>query len=257
MKKTVLITGASGGLGLELAHIFAKDGYNLVLTARSEGKLKKLKDELESKYSVSAEVCITDLSKPGAAAQVFEFTQQRSIRIDVLVNNAGFGDFGSFCNSDISVQTDMINVNVTALTELCHMFLKPMVERGDGKILNMASIAAFQPGPLMSVYYATKAFVLSFSEALSVELKGTGVSVTAVCPGPTLTGFEDAAQLAESGLFKNLRPAAAKDVAEFGYRSLMKSKLIAIHGLANRIIIGASKLAPRGLVRRVVYMIQK
>ncbi len=257
MEKTALITGASSGLGLCLAKIFAREGYNVVLVARSEEKLNELKAEIESKYKKSAYVCPADLSSADSARKIFEFTEQNKLSVDVLVNNAGFGDFGPFAESDLNKQTQMIAVNITALTQLCHLYMNPMIKRGSGKILNIASIAAFQAGPLMSVYYATKAFVLSLTEALSVELKGTGVTATVVCPGPIKTGFEDSARLENSGLFKHLKNSTAEEVAEFSFKALMKNKLIAIHGAGNRVTVTASKFAPRRLVRYVAYLIQK
>ncbi len=257
MNKTALITGASSGLGLSLAKLFAKDGYDLVITARSEEKLSKIKNEIESTYGTQVFLFPADLSNADAPESIFKFTSENGIFVDVLINNAGFGDFGEFCECDMQKQTDMINVNITSLTKLCRLYVEPMVKNGGGKILNMASIAAFQAGPLMSVYYATKAYVLSLSEALSEELKGTGVGITAVCPGPTKTGFESAADLSTSGLFKNLKNATADEVALYGYKSLNKGKTIAIHGIGNRLTVFASKLAPRVLVRKAVYAIQK
>ncbi|MGN1098433.1 MAG: SDR family NAD(P)-dependent oxidoreductase [Clostridia bacterium] len=257
MRKTALITGASGGLGAELARIFAREGYNLVLVARSGEKLEALKNEVEDGFKTRAEILVKDLAEKDGAKSVFEFTNQKGIDIDVLVNNAGFGDFGPYADSGWDKQYDMIQLNITALIQLTHCYLKPMIERGGGKILNLASIAAFQAGPLMSVYYASKAFVLSFTESLSVELKGTGVTVTALCPGPTRTGFEKAANLKNSRLFKNLKTASAKQVAEYGYKKLMKNKVIAVQGIANKALICASKFAPRRLARYVVYTIQR
>ena len=257
MNKTALITGASGGIGYELAKLFAADGNNLVLVARNEQKLNEVKREIEKEFGVTVNVITCDLSKPRAAIEVFEATTNLNIKVDYLVNNAGFGDFGLFYERRFEKQSDMVSLNVTALTELCHLYLPQMVEKRHGKILNVASIAAFQPGPLMAVYYATKAFVLSLTEALSVELKGTGVTVTALCPGPTKTGFEDTAKLESSGLFKNLKVVTAKEVAIYGYKQMKKNKVIAIHGFMNRLIVCGSKLAPRALVRKLVYNIQK
>ncbi len=257
MKETALITGASSGLGLELAKIYASEGYHLVLVARNEKKLHQLKNELENTYPITAAVFATDLSEKDAAYKVYNFTSSQNIRIDVLINNAGFGDFGRFDSCDWQKQYEMIQVNITSLIQLTRCYLKGMVEYKRGKILNIASLAAFAPGPLMSVYYASKAFVLSFSEALSVELKSSGVSVMTLCPGPTKTGFEVAAELDSSGLFKHLKNASAKDVAEYGYSSLLKKKVIAIPGVMNKLIAFASKLSPRFLVRKLVYAIQK
>lgn len=257
MGKTALVTGASSGLGLYLAKIFAREGYDLVLVARSEEKLTTLSKKIKEKYGKTAHVFAADLSCNDSAEKIFQFTDKNNIFVDVLVNNAGFGDFGEFIKADYKKQTNMVNVNVTALTQLCRLYAAPMVAKGDGKILNIASIAAFQSGPLMSVYYATKAFVLSFSEALAFELKNSGVTVTAICPGPIKTGFEDSAKLENSGLFHHLKNATAQDVAEFSYEKMVKGKRTAIHGFFNRITVYLSKLAPRRFTCFMAYLIQK
>lgn len=257
MKNTALITGASGGIGLEFAKIFAKEGYDLVLIARNEEKLNAIKDNLEAAYNQQVFIYVKDLSEKNAAQDIFRFTQQHRIVVDVLVNNSGFGDFGEFSASDLKKQTEMVQVNVSALMQMCHLFMQQMISRKHGKILNIASIAAFQAGPLMSVYYATKAFVLSFSEALSAELKNSGVTVTALCPGPTVTNFEQNANLKTSGLFKNLKTATAESVALFGYRMLMKNKPIAVPGATNKFIVWSAKFLPRKLMRNMAYRIQK
>lgn len=257
MKKTALITGASNGIGLELAKIFAKEGHDLILIARNKEKLDAVKSNLEAAYKQQIYIYAKDLSEKDAAYDIYNFTQDQHIAVDVLINNAGFGDFGKFLDSDLTKQTEMIQVNVTALVQMCHLFTQQMAERKSGKILNIASIAAFQAGPLMAVYYATKAFVLSFSEALSVELKNSGITVTALCPGPTSTGFEQNANLESSGLFKNLKITTAESVALFGYRMLIKNKLIAVPGATNKFIVWASKLLPRRFMRNMAYRIQK
>lgn len=257
MNKATLITGASSGLGLEFARLFAKAGHNLVLVARNEEKLNSLKNELETKYCIQIYVYAKDLSQIDSALDVFNYTIEKNIFVDTLINNAGFGDYGKFSDSCLRKQTDMIQVNITTLIQLCHLFIKPMIEHGSGNILNMSSIAGFQPGALMSTYYATKSFVLSFSEAISVELKGTGVSVMAFCPGPTKTGFEEEANLDTSGLFKNLKNSSAKEVAKYGYKKMSQKKVLAIHGIGNKTIVLFSKLLPRKFVRNFVYKIQK
>ncbi len=254
---TALITGASSGLGVHFAELFAKDGYDLILVARSEDKLNNLKDCLEERYGVKTVVCVKDLSLPNAAQEVFAFVQEQGMEVDALVNNAGFADFGAYANADWKRQQDMVQVNITALIQLTHCFLKPMIARGSGRIMNVASMAAFQPGPLMSVYYATKSFVLSFTEALSVELRGTGVKVTALCPGPTETGFAKNGHLGNSGLFKNLSVASALEVAAYGYMKLKQGQTVAIPGMMNKLIVTASKYAPRAMARNLVYLIQK
>lgn len=218
-KKTALITGASGGLGLEFARILAKKKYDLVLVARNQDKLSTIKQEIENQCHVSVSVFVCDLSKVDAALEVFRFTSEQNLVIDILVNNAGFGDSGSFAKSDWSKQYEMVQLNVIALMQMTHCYIKGMIERGHGQILNISSVAAFSAGPYMSIYYATKAFVLSFSEAVGEEVKGTGVTVTAFCPGPTSTGFEKAASMGRgSTMFK--RAAKAEDVAKGGIRAM-------------------------------------
>jgi short-subunit dehydrogenase len=256
-KETALITGASRGLGLELARIFAREGYDLVLVARSADRLLALKDELEAAHGIRAAVFACDLSIKGAAAAVHDFTRAQGLDIDVLVNNAGFGDFGAFADCDWPKQYEMVQLNITALMQLTHCYLPAMLERGRGRILNLASVASFQPGPLMSVYYASKAFVLSFTEALSVELKNSGVYVTALCPGPTRTGFEERAGMGASGLFKHLRPDGARRVAEYGYRQLQKGRVIAVPGGVNKLAPFFSRIAPRRVIRHFVWRLQK
>lgn len=257
MKKTALITGASGGLGLSFVNLFASDGYDLVLVARNGARLEEIKKDIEEKHGIRVTVIAKDLCSPDGPQEVYEATQNEGINIDVLVNNAGFGDFGEFYKSDISKQIRMLDLNCKALMHLCHLYLPKMIEQKSGNILNVDSIAAFQPGPLMSVYYATKAFVLSFSQALTRELKGTGVKVTALCPGPIRTNFDNAADLGESGLFKNLKVWDPDTVAQFGYKNMKKGKSLCVCGFLNKIIVFANRFAPRSLVRNMVYNIQK
>ncbi len=256
-KETALITGASRGLGLELSRIFAREGYNLVLVARSMDRLLALKDELEASHGIQAMVFACDLSVTDAASAVHAFICAQGLTIDILVNNAGFGDFGAFSGCDWPKQYEMVQLNITALMQLTHLCLPDMLERGRGRILNLASVASFQPGPLMSVYYASKAFVLSFTEALSIELKNSGVYVTALCPGPTRTGFEERAGMGASGLFKRLRPDGARRVAEYGYRQLKKGRVIAVPGVVNKLAPFFSRIAPRRVVRHFVWQLQK
>lgn len=257
MEKTALITGASSGLGECFARLFAADGYDLILVARKEERLQKVKERAEKEFSVKAEIFVCDLSEADAAERIFDFCREKEAEITALVNNAGFGDFGEFYQSSLEKATNMVQVNDMTLMRLTRLVLPQMVERKSGKILNVASVAAFAPGALMSVYYASKAFVLSFSEALYVELKKSGVSVTALCPGPTKTGFESAAALENSGLFKNLKNADAEKTAAYGYKKMKKGKAIAIHGASNRFLVFLMKLAPRAFVRKCVYKIQK
>ena len=227
--KTALITGASGGLGLEFAKILAKKKYDHVLVARNEGKLYSLKNDFEPKYGITVHVCAADLSVVDAALDVFNFTLEHDIKIDILINNAGFGDSGSFAYSDWQKQYEMVQLNVVALMQLTHCFLNSMIEQGHGRILNMSSVAAFCAGPYMSIYYATKEFVRSFSEAVSEEVKGTGVTVTAFCPGPTSTGFEQAAAM-DKGYAMFRKAAKAEDVAKGGIRAMMRGRVLNYHG---------------------------
>ena len=254
MNKTALITGASSGLGKEFARIHASKGGDLVLVARSKDKLDELKSDLQKQYGVSVYVIVKDLSDQYAPKAVYDELKGKKIQVDYLINNAGFGDFGLFAETDWEKQLEMINLNVTCLTYLTRLFLPDMIENKDGKILNIASTAAFQPGPTMSVYFATKAFVLSFSEAIANELKGTGVTVTALCPGATATGFKAAAALGESNLFKGNQIATSNEVAEFGYSSMMEGKTVVIPGLLNNLLVQSVRFAPRNIVASIARM---
>jgi len=253
--KTALITGASSGIGKELALIHAAKGDQLVLVARSENKLQELKALIEERYKVKVHLIIIDLSVTGACEAVYALTKSWNLKIDYLINNAGFGDYGFFAETDWAKENQMINLNITALTALSKFYLKDMLAQKNGKILNVASTASFQPGPTMAVYFATKAYVLSFSEALSNEVIGTGVTVTALCPGATESGFSEAAAMTESALFKGKRLPDSKSVAEFGYTAMMKGKAVAIHGTANFILANMVRFSPRKLVTKISRMV--
>jgi len=255
MNRTALITGSSSGIGLELARIHAENGGNLVLVARSKNKLDELKEELENKYNVQVYTIGKDLSLPDSARDVYAELGQQNISVDYLINNAGFGDFGFFAESDWNKQEKMINLNIIALAHLTRLFLPDMIKRGDGKILNLASTASFQPGPAMSVYFATKAFVLSFSEAVNNEVRDKGVTVTALCPGSTESGFH-AVTMGDSKLVKERMLPSSRQVAEFGYRAMMKGKAVAIHGVLNSIMATSVRFIPRSLVVKIAGMIQ-
>lgn len=233
--RTALITGASGGLGLEFTKILAGKQYDLILAARSEGKLNSLKEQLEKEYDIRAFVCAVDLSVKDAALTVFDYTQQQGLSVDVLINNAGFGDTGCFAESNWQKQYEMVQVNITSLMQLTHCFLKPMIAQGHGKILNLSSVAAFCAGPDMSIYYASKAFVRSFSEAVAEEVKGTGVTITAICPGPTATGFEQAASM-NKGAVMFRKAADAGSVAAAGIRAMEKGKALCYQGFFTKIM---------------------
>ncbi|OLP15639.1 short-chain dehydrogenase [Leptolyngbya sp. 'hensonii'] len=250
-RKTALVTGASGGIGADLAEVLAQNGYNLVLVARSRQKLLDLADQLRQKYGVAVRVLVMNLALPNAPTEIYSDLQQAGISIDLLVNNAGFGGYGPFVDTDLTTELEMLQVNLVALTHLSKLFLKGMVERRWGRILNVASTAAFLPGPLMAVYYASKAYVLSFSEALANEVAGTGVTVTVLCPGPTATGFEAKAHLEQSKLFKG-QVMESRRVAIAGYRGLMAGQAIVIPGLSNQLGPLLARFLPRSLVRRLV-----
>ncbi len=256
-KQTALITGASGGIGYELAKLFAQDGYNLVLVARNAQKLTQIADDFKQKYGIAAKVIAKDLAIPTSPEEIFTELQQESIKIDALVNNAGFASYGLFHEIDMTSELQMIQVNVVCLTHLTKLFLKDMVKQGSGKILNLASTAAFQPGPLMAVYYATKAYVLSFSEAIANELEGTGVTVTALCPGPTESGFQQRAAMEDSKLVSGQKIMDAETVAKIGYRSLLEGKTVIIPGVKNKIMAESIRFTPRKMVTKLVRNMQE
>lgn len=253
--KTALITGASGGIGYDLAKEFASHGYHVVLLARSKEKLEQLAQELSKAYGIQATVLAQDLGAPAAPQQIFEQLEKAGITIDVLVNNAGFASYGFFHELDMQKELEMIQLNVMALVHLTRLFLPGMVARQSGKILNIASTAAFQPGPLMAVYYATKAFVLSFSEAIANELENTGVTVTALCPGPTESGFQARAAMEDSKLVQSGLMDSAT-VAKAGYEGLMQGKTVVIPGLFNKVGALAPRFVPRSMATRVVRNMQ-
>lgn len=252
-----LITGASSGIGYELARVFARNHHSLILTARSLDKMKILKKELEDTYAVSVEVIAEDLSVAGSAQKLYDQITSKNLEVDILVNNAGFGDHGVFLKAQTHKITEMIHLNITSLTELTKLFLPEMVKNKFGKILNVASTAAFQPGPLMSVYYATKAYVLFFSEGLYEELKGTGVSVTALCPGPTSSGFQAAAQIKNIAIFEKMNIPTSQNVAEYGYKAMKNNEVVAVHGFMNKLFSTTVGLFPRSLVRKLVMKLQQ
>jgi short-subunit dehydrogenase len=253
---TALITGASNGIGLELAKIHASKGDNLVLVARNITKLNQIKTELESQYKISVHIIGKDLSLPNAPQEVYDELKHKNIVIDYLINNAGFGDYGFFYETKWEKELQMINLNITALTHFTKLFLQDMVKRRSGKIMNVASTAAFQSGPTMAIYYASKAYVLSFSEAIDNEVSDKGVTVTTLCPGPTETGFLEAAALQDSKLFKGKKIAGAKEVAEYGHKAMMQGKTVAIQGFMNRVMANAVRFIPRALAVKVVRGIQ-
>lgn len=241
--KTALVTGASSGIGKEFAELLAKDKYNLVITARSEDKLNEIAKELNSAYGIEVTVIPFDLAEPNAGITLYEELQNRNITINVLINNAGYGDFGVFTTTDEKKTVDMMNLNMVNLTELTLVYSKEMVARNEGMILNIASTAAFQPMPKFATYAATKAYVLHLTEAIHFELKGTNVKVCALCPGPTKTGFEAAANMDNSPLFDK-NAMSAKKVALIGYKGLKKNKVIIIPGFKNKLFAFMANATP-------------
>jgi short-subunit dehydrogenase len=251
-----LVTGASGGIGYELCQQFAKNNYDLILVARDEEKLKKYAEEFKKNHNTKSTIILKDLSSATAADEIYQQLKHEHMTVDVLVNNAGFGSYGKFSETDLKKELSMIQVNVVTLTHLTKLLLPGMLTKKSGKILNVASTAAFFPGPLMAVYYATKAFVYSFSQAIRQELKDTGVSVTVLCPGPTRTGFEKGADLGSSKLFKKAS-MNAKTVAEKAFQGLMANKPLVIPGIRNKIQVFSEHFVPRNLISGIVENAQK
>lgn len=253
MGDAALVTGASRGIGRELARCFARDGSDVVLVARSEDALRKLKRELETKHDVRATVLPADLTEETTRNELVEEVHDRGIHVATLVNNAGFGEYAAYAETPWSRLSDMIDLNITALSHLTHRFLPPMIERGDGEVLNVASTAAFQPGPYMAVYYASKAYVLFLSEALSYELEDRGITVSCLCPGPTKTGFQEEADMADSDVLNEM-PIwyEARDVAEYGMEALRNKESVAVHGWMNFWLAQMVRFMPRSTIRRLV-----
>jgi short-subunit dehydrogenase len=249
--RTALITGASAGIGRELAKLFARDHYNLVLVARNSARLAQFADELQRQFGITAKSFPLDLSATSAPQFLFDQLTRGGIAVDVLVNNAGYGKLGAFAEVSLEESLGQIQLNIAALTHLTKLFLGPMLDSKSGKILNVASTAGFQPGPLMAVYYASKAYVISFSEALANELKETGVTVTCLCPGPTDTEFQKRAGTEETLLFRRMRPMDAKTVARDGYCGLMKGKPLVISGFGNWLLAESLRISPRRVVTAI------
>jgi uncharacterized protein len=249
--ETVLITGASSGIGLELAKCFAADGCRLILVARNKEALEKLADELRLKNKIEAIVLTADLLLPEASGRVFQELSARKISVDVLVNNAGFGLHGAFAELSLKQQLEIIQLNVVALTELTGLFLPGIVQRKHGGILNVGSVAGFLPGPNMAVYYASKAFVLSFTEALAAELGETGIVVSAFCPGATETNFSQIAR-GQKVRKSETSKMSAEQAARFGYNAFREKQIVAIPGFKNRFLVFLIRTMPRSFIRRIM-----
>lgn len=251
-----MITGASVGIGRDLALVFAREGHGLVLTARNQAQLEELAARIRKEYAVPVQIVPQDLNQPAAAQEIFNQIASRGITIDFLVNNAGFGAYGPFAESDVARELSLLQVNIVALVHLTRLFLPGMLARKSGRILNVASTAAFVPGPFMACYYASKAFVLSFSEAIDEEIAGSGVSVTVLCPGPTTTEFQKRAGIGKTSLFSG-RVMTSLAVAQIGYDALMAGKRTVIAGFRNKMLALSSRLAPRKMATAVVRKMNK
>ncbi len=255
-QKTALITGACSGIGYEFTCLFANDNYNLVLVDINEKKLIEISEEFTQKYGISVKTIAKDLSLSTSPEEIYLELQQALIKIDVLVNNAGFGICGLFHETCLKSELEMLQVNVVCLTQLTKLFLKDMVAQGRGKILNVSSTAGFQPGPLMAVYFASKSYILSFSEAIANELEGTGVSVTVLCPGPTKSAFHKRTGTENSQRMKDMKMMDAITVAKIGFSGLMAGKTVVIPGVKNRILAEAVRFLPRKQVTRMSKAVQ-
>jgi short-subunit dehydrogenase len=247
-----LVTGASAGIGQEFARVLAGRHYHLVLTARREDRLRDLQKELREKFGIAVEIFVCDLTRPEAAREIFQWTKTRGIEIDVLINDAGFGDVGEFFQSNYQTITNMVQVNIMALMQLTRLFLEGMKIRNRGHVLNVGSMAGFVPGPLMSVYFATKAFVLSLSEAVAHELKDTAVRVTVLCPGPVKSEFQKVAYGEDPQVTARRMIPSSAEVARLGYEAMMRGEALAIPGLGNKVLPFLLRLTPRKVVPHFV-----
>jgi short-subunit dehydrogenase len=254
--KTALITGASSGIGKALAENFAKDGYDLILAARSVSKMQIQAADLQSRFKITATVIGADLETNDGAAKLHAEVKARGVTLSALVNNAGYGTFGEFKDSALGPELAMMQLNMNTVVSLSKLFLPDLLATR-GKLLNVASTAAFQPGPYMAVYYATKSFVLSFSEAIASELEDTGVTVTALCPGPTASGFQDKADMGHSALVKGKKLPTSEEVAELGYRAMQRGQRVYIPGFMNWFLAQSMRVTPRNLATKVVKQLSK
>lgn len=247
-RPSCLITGASAGIGYELARVFAEKGYDEILIARQQPALSRVAERLSAEYGISVTVIPADLAHPDSAREIHNEVKRRGLRVDILVQNAGFGVFGPFAETSLKDEMDMIQVHIASLTVLTKLVLHDMLARKSGRILNVASTAAFQPGPGMAIYYATKAYLLSFSEAISNELQRTGVTVSVLCPGPTRTGFQEKAGM-EHAIVAKVGMMDAATVARAGYNGMMRGRAVIVPGLVNNLLVFAVRFVPRSVVR--------
>lgn len=257
MAKPILITGASSGIGYELAKVCAAHRHDLVLVARREERLLALKDELQQAHGVQVLTYRGDLTDANTRHQFYDWTQFKGVTPYGLVNNAGFGALTPFAEADWDKQNAMLQLNIVALTHLTRLYLPAMIAQGQGHILNVASTAAFLPGPYMAVYYASKAYVLSFTDAIATELEGTGVTATTLCPGPTQSEFQDRAEIKDVKLFEGKNLPTSAVVAAYGYDAMEKGQRIAVHGTVNKLLSLATRLLPRKNLADVTKGLQK
>ncbi|MBO1266352.1 SDR family oxidoreductase [Proteiniclasticum sp. SCR006] len=256
MEGYALVTGATSGIGLEIALNFARDGIHLILVARREEKLNEIRDRIEAQYGVKVLVLAKDLTREEAPDEIHEEVEKRGIRVDYLINNAGFGSFGRLKDTDYEKEKDLVKLNVLSLLQMNKLFIPAMVERHFGYVMNVASLAAFMPGPVMANYYASKAYVLSLSEAMHEELKEEGVKVSALCPGPVRTEFQERAEMKKTDTAKAFI-MEAKKVADAGYLGLWRGKAVVIPGTFEKMVPVLTKLMPRCLVRKAAFLSQK
>lgn len=255
-KGCALVTGVTGGIGYSLSIELAKKGYNLILVARNEEKLHAMVHEFEQKFNIKCFPVIADLNDKNAPDYIYSESKNTGQKIDILINNAGFAVYGAFAETSVEKEKEMMQVNMIALTLLTKLFVKDMIQQGGGYIMNVASTAAFLPGPLMAVYYATKAFVLSFSEAIANETSGQNIRVTALCPGPTESNFQNRAAMGESKLVKGKKLTGSDQVAAYGINAMLKGKRVAVPGFMNKVTTILPRFLPRNLVTAIVRVSQ-
>lgn len=251
-----VVTGATSGIGLEFARLFAADGIHLVLAARGKAELEQVAKELREGFDIDVHILSLDLSLQSDAEKLYAYTKEQELPVSYMINNAGFGDYGDFIKSSWQKEQSMINLNITTLTYFSKVYGQQFAHAGFGHIVNVASTAAFQPGPLMAVYYATKSYVLHFSEAIATELRPSGVRVTALCPGPTASKFQEAAAMSDSKLVQGKKLPTAAEVARYGYKSMKRGRVVAIHGTGNKFGAYAVRFLPRRAVRAIVHRAQ-
>lgn len=255
MKETALITGASTGIGYEFSKLLAAKGYDLIITARNNEKLSQLRKKILKEHKVNVTVIPIDLSMVKSSKELYLEIKRKKLNVTILINNAGFGDYEEFSKSDLEKQLQMVQLNISSIISLTRYFIEDMKNENYGKIMNIASILAFFPMPLFSVYAATKSFVLSFSEAINEELKPTNISVTCLCPGPTKSNFTHNSKMGQSRAYKNLKQADTKEVAKLGIKAMLKGKRTVIYGFGNKLLVFSTRLGTRGLVLKIAKFI--